>query len=222
MEIGDIDFEIRMNRMRRLSNRCHLLTVDELKELVVLRFDSDCPKHLKRFMLRVHPDKVGNNDRTSHLWIEAIRSAELALQATPNAFKDSLRRLATALGPLHDVDTPTYTGKRGQETSGQDNECERTEEHLVMMPTACVACGKPAAVSRVLGAAKYATVAGKRMLAHHEWQHACCATKERMGKRARLGYRGLEGTVRSVSRGCFVDSVTGTEIRVGPRSKRSW
>lgn len=225
MEIVDIAFERRMNRMRRLAIRCHSLTASELQELVMLRFDSEQPKNLKRFMLRVHSDKVGNDDSTPHLWLEAIRSAEVALRASPGDFQDALRRLATALEPLHDVDTPAPLAEPGQESSGQDSdeECESTEESLVMMPTACIACQQPAEISSVLGAAKYATDAGQRMLSHHEWQHACCAAKQRMPRRPRLGNKGLEGTMRSAKRGCFVDSVTGTEIRArAHRARQKW
>lgn len=208
----DMDYTYRKLRMQMLVVKCHLITPDELKELLQLRFGADNLKGLKRFMLRVHPDKVGNDvcSDTCHLWMEAVNCAQCALRATPHDFPAAIRRLSDALEPLYHKDTPPPLSN-----TAACEEDASSDEGRVWMPTRCVFCNEPALVCEVLSASKYAANdAVARRLANQEWQHADCAKKNRMSKRHRpMGPNGLEGTERCALRECFVDCVTGAEIR---------
>ena len=218
----DIEQAQRRVRMQMLIMQCPVLTRTELKELLLLRFDADDSISLKRFLLRVHPDKVRNGVgfENCDLWVSAVNCGLAALRATQPDVEDALCRLKAALQPLSDVETPPLPSETEDEADSHDEYDDYAPRDY--MPTMCVFCHKTAQVSEVLSAVKYNTTeVATRRLANHEWQHAECAKKNRMSKRVRVvGGRGLEGTERCTLRNCFVDSITRAEIRVKKSSKR--
>ena len=214
----DMEKETRMSRMRTLTIRCHDLTQEEIKELLQLRFDGSDVPSLKRFMLRVHPDKArGNVELSAHCeaWLAASRCAQRAIQVESDDSCEALVALRRALMPLYNLDTPPVNDFSMYHSDDQDEEEEVTG---ACMPTHCMCCNRPAMIQEVLSHAKYRTPEYDiDHLNDKEWQHAHCAALHRMPGEVhygRLGTHGLAGTRRCKARHCFVDNETGAEIRV--------
>tara|TARA_B100001173_G_C16014405_1_gene559093 strand:+ start:751 stop:1416 length:666 start_codon:yes stop_codon:yes gene_type:complete len=214
MDEFDVQLELKMNHMQRLTNKCRSLTHSQLVELLKLRFDTDDLTNINQFMLRVHPDKSEappTNEMFQH-WLNAVRCSKKALQATPHGLQEALDNLAEALDPLYNVYTPKPNRKDVADYDTDDNKYD--EETTVMMPTPCSFCNKRAPVCRVLSATKYSRKKEAKRLWQHKWQHAKCTKKNKMHfVSVRFGWKALENTTRCEERMCFIDDQTGAEIR---------